>query len=201
MQDIETMQIMQTMQNVPIYAGYRNHANHANHAGGHEQRPLTAAETGSCEWQRSRGAACGRSSRGRAGAAVQICKRTACVKQIWVTAIRSSAPVFASGHRPAPRKSAKRKRGYVMVSTASMCFDRLALRWARGGGRGFRLPLPTPSGLPTLPQRPGRSPGPKTQKVAPGVWLKKLFTARQRYCASLFPGSSHSARPADETAE
>ena len=37
----------------------------------------------------------------------------------------------------------------------------LALRWARGGGRMFRLPLPTPSGLPTLPQRPGRSPGPK----------------------------------------
>ena len=167
---------MQIMQNVQIYAGtinhanhakrsdhagYRNHANHADHAGRHEQRPLTAAETGSCEWQRSRGAACGRSSRGRAGAAVQICKRTACVKQIWVTATRSSAPVFASGHRPAPRKSAKRKRGYVMVSTASMCFDRLALRWARGGGRVFRLPLPTPSGLPTHPQRPGRSPGPK----------------------------------------
>ncbi len=82
-----------------------------------------------------------------------------------------------------------------------LSFDRLALRWARGGGRVFRLPLPTPSGLPTLPQRPGRSPGPKTQKVAPGVWLKKLFTARQMYCASLFPGSSHSARPADETAE
>ena len=27
------------------------------------------------------------------------------------------------------------------------------------------------------------------RKVAPGVWLKKLFTARQRYCASLFPGA------------
>ena len=27
------------------------------------------------------------------------------------------------------------------------------------------------------------------RKVAPGVWLKKLFTARQMYCASLFPGA------------
>ena len=27
----------------------------------------------------------------------------------------------------------------------------LSLRWARGGGRGFRFPLPTPSGHPTLP--------------------------------------------------
>ena len=27
------------------------------------------------------------------------------------------------------------------------------------------------------------------RKVAPGVWLKKLFTAHQMYCASLFPGA------------
>ena len=41
---------------------------------GHEQRPLPAAETGSCEWR--------------------------------------CAPVFASGHRPAPQKAAKRKRSW-----------------------------------------------------------------------------------------
>ena len=33
------------------------------------------------------------------------------------------------------------------------------------------------------------SPWTQMRKVAPGVWLKKLFTARQRYCASLFPGA------------
>ena len=33
------------------------------------------------------------------------------------------------------------------------------------------------------------SPWTQKQKVAPGVWLKKLFTARQMYCASLFPGA------------
>ena len=118
-------------------------------------------------------------------------------------------------------------------------FYRLSLRWARGGGRGFRFPLcplalsrflrraaagacknrsaapAAPSLLHPLdalgaaalwtPYPPlndqGMSPWTQMRKVAPGVWLKKLFTARQMYCASLFPGSSHSARPADETAE
>ena len=77
---------------------------------GHEQRPLPVAEAGSCEWLRKRGAASGRNSRAGAGAAVQICKRTACTTPIWVTATRSSAPVFASARRGAPQKSAKRKR-------------------------------------------------------------------------------------------
>src|SRR5699024_6305074 len=54
---------------------------------------------------------------------------------------------------------------------------------------------------PYPPATTRAEPWTQKQKVAPGVWLKKLFTARQMYCASLFPGSSHSARPADETAE
>ena len=77
---------------------------------GHEQRPRPVDETGSCEWLRKRGAASGRNSRAGAGAAVQICKRTACATPIWVTATRSSALVFASAHQSAPQKSAKRKR-------------------------------------------------------------------------------------------
>ena len=38
-------------------------------------------------------------------------------------------------------------------------FDRSA--GARGPGRGFRLPLPTPSGLPTHPNDQGLNPGPR----------------------------------------
>ncbi len=40
-------------------------------------------------------------------------------------------------------------------------FDRSA--GARGPGRGFRLPLPTPSGLPTHPNDQGLNPGPKSR--------------------------------------
>ena len=40
-------------------------------------------------------------------------------------------------------------------------FPFYSLRWARGGGRGFRFPLPTPSGLPTHPNDQGLNPGPK----------------------------------------
>ena len=43
----------------------------------------------------------------------------------------------------------------------SIAFKSCSLRWARGGGRGFRLPLPTPSGLPTHPNDQGLNPGPK----------------------------------------
>ena len=55
------------------------------------------------DWQRRRGAACGRSSRAGVGAAVQICERTACAMLIWETATRSSAPVFASTCRCAAK--------------------------------------------------------------------------------------------------
>ena len=40
---------------------------------------------------------------------------------------------------------------------------------------------------PYPPATTRAEPWTQKQKVAPGVWLKKLFTARQRYCASLFP--------------
>src|SRR5699024_12568181 len=46
------------------------------------------------------------------GAAVQICKRTACATPIWVTATRSSAPVFTSRLQSAPGKLAKHKRSF-----------------------------------------------------------------------------------------
>ena len=107
-----------------------------------------------------------------------------------------SAPVFASGHCPAPRKSAKRKRAYVTASTASMCFT--VLRSARSsdaplgqrGREGVSIPPPYPLWTPYPPLNDqGMSPWTQMRKVAPGVWLKKLFTARQRYCASLFPGA------------
>ena len=119
-----------------------------------------------------------------------------------------SAPVFASIILDAPRKSAKRKRAYVTASTAYMCLT--VLRSARSsvaplgqrGREGVSIPPPYPLWTPYPPLNDqGMSPWTQKRKVAPGVWLKKLFTARQRYCASLFPGSSHSARPADETAE
>ena len=40
---------------------------------------------------------------------------------------------------------------------------------------------------PYPPATTRAEPWTQKQKVAPGVWLKKLFTARQKYCASLFP--------------
>ena len=82
---------------------------------GHEQRPRPADETGSCEWLRKRGAASGRNSRAGAGAAVQICKRTACATLIWVTATRSSAPIFTSTTLGAQKKLAKHKRTAVQM--------------------------------------------------------------------------------------
>ena len=65
----------------------------------------------------------------------------------------------------------------------------LSLRWARGPGRVFRLPLPRALWTPYPPATTRAEPWTQKQKVAPGVWLKKLFTARQKYCASLFPGA------------
>ena len=117
-------------------------------------------------------------------------------KQKQGTATRSSAPVFASGHRPAPRKSAKRKSEYVTASTASMCLT--VCRSAgpsvaplgQRGREGVSIPPPYPLWTPYPPLNDqGMSPWTQMRKVAPGVWLKKLFTARQRYCASLFPGA------------
>ena len=61
--------------------------------------PLPAAETGEAEQ--------GQPSKYASGL------RSA--PHIWATATRSSAPVFASGHRPAPQKSAKRKRNAVCL--------------------------------------------------------------------------------------
>ena len=46
----------------------------------------------------------------------------------------------------------------------SIAFKSCSLRWARGGGRGFRLPLPTPSGLPTHPNDQGLNPVQKPKK-------------------------------------
>ncbi len=107
-----------------------------------------------------------------------------------------SAPVFASIILDAQQKSAKRKRAYVTASTASMCFT--VLRSARSsvaplgqrGREGVSIPPPYPLWTPYPPLNDqGMSPWTQMRKVAPGVWLKKLFTARQRYCASLFPGA------------
>ena len=64
-----------------------------------------------------------------------------------------------------PKRSASSSHFVLMIW--------LLLRRARGGGRVFRLPLPTPSGLPTHPQRPGDVPLDPKAEVALGVCLKK----------------------------
>ena len=62
---------------LPLQSAGRGAGSWLSRVRGHEQRPRPADETGSCEWLRSRGAACGRNSRDGAGAAVQIYKRAA----------------------------------------------------------------------------------------------------------------------------
>ena len=58
------------------------------------------------------------------------------------------------------------------------------------GREGVSIPPPYPLWTPYPPLNDqGMSPWTQMRKVAPGVWLKKLFTARQMYCASLFPGA------------
>ena len=77
-----------------------------------------------------------------------------------------------------------------------MCFT--VLRSARSsdaplgqrGREGVSIPPPYPLWTPYPPLNDqGMSPWTQMRKVAPGVWLKKLFTAHQMYCASLFPGA------------
>src|SRR5699024_5494668 len=77
-----------------------------------------------------------------------------------VKPLKSLKPLVScfSGGTVKPLKSLKPLVSFAVIPS----FYRLSLRWARGPGRVFRLPLPRPSGLPTLPQRPGRSPGPKS---------------------------------------
>ena len=58
------------------------------------------------------------------------------------------------------------------------------------GREGVSIPPPYPLWTPYPPLNDqGMSPWTQMRKVAPGVWLKKLFTAHQMYCASLFPGA------------
>ena len=57
-------------------------------------------------------------SRGRGLSFARALRRP---KQKQGTATRSSAPVFASGHRPAPQKAAKRKR--MQPSAPSTCYN------------------------------------------------------------------------------
>ena len=99
--------------------------------------------------QFSFGASCGRNSRMRTGAALR----------------------FSQAGTAPRRENRLSARGGMSWSALPPCAlpscapqGHLTLRWARGPGRVFRLPLPRPSGLPTLPQRPGRSPGPKSRK-------------------------------------
>src|SRR5699024_11074246 len=57
------------------------------------------------------------------------------------------------------------------------------------GREGVSAPPPYPLWTPYPPATTRTEPWTQKQKVAPGVWLKKLFTAHQMYCASLFPGA------------
>ena len=55
------------------------------------------------------------------------------------------------------------------------------------GREGVSTPPPYPLWTPYPPATTRAEPWTQKQKIAPGVWLKKLFTARQMDCASLFP--------------
>ena len=57
------------------------------------------------------------------------------------------------------------------------------------GREGVSTPPPYPLWTPYPPATTRAEPWTQKQNVTPGVWLKKLFTARQMYCASLFPGA------------
>ena len=70
-----------------------------------------------------------------------------------------------------PKRSASSSHFVLMIC--------LLLRRARGGGRVFRLPLPTPSGLPTHPQRPGDVPLDPKEEGRSGRLAEKAL-----YCAS-----------------
>ena len=84
-----------------------------------------------------------------------------------------SAPVFPSRLWPAPGKWAKHKRSFdspfVLSRLAAFCGAPRRALAKTGAQRQPRLrcfihwmrSARLPSGLPTLPQRPGRSPGPK----------------------------------------
>ena len=85
-----------------------------------------------------------------------------------------SAPVFPSRLWPAPGKWAKHKRSFdspfVLSRLAAFCGAPRRALAKTGAQRQPRLrcfihwmrSARLPSGLPTLPQRPGRSPGPKS---------------------------------------
>ena len=69
-------------------------------------------------------------------------------------------------------------------------FAKFAAPLGQRGREGVSIPPPYPLWTPYPPLNDqGMSPWTQMRKVAPGVWLKKLFTAHQMYCASLFPGA------------
>ena len=91
-----------------------------------------------------------------------------CLRQKQPRRSRGSRPNFQA-NRVRRRKFGKRQPGggrggsCALPPYANHSFLSLSIRCARprGGGRGFRFPLPTPSGLPTHPNDQGLNPGPK----------------------------------------
>ena len=111
-----------------------------------------------------------------------------------------SAPVFTSRFYPAPGKLAKHKRSFAPLLYLSrltgFCGAGRCPLAKTGAQRQRRLPASSTGRgrrrcpLDSLPTRndQGMSPWTQKRKVAPGVWLKKLFTARQRNLRIAFFG-------------
>ena len=92
-------------------------------------------------------AACGRCSEAEQGQPSKFSSEPRSAQKIWQTATRRREGRFSCALPP--------------YREPFISFPFYSLRWARGGGRGFRFPLPTPSGLPTHPNDQGLNPGPK----------------------------------------
>ena len=114
----ETVEIVETVDFV-LFVGYRETVISLISLQPRRVRPVDEAAKARLAAQPSRVQRTKQARRSR-GSGLSFARARRRPKQKQGTATRSSAPVFASGHRPAPRKSAKRKSEYVMVSTASM---------------------------------------------------------------------------------
>ena len=112
--------------------------------------------------QAHRSAACGRCSEAEQGPRSAFCKGAPAARS------KNGAP------QPGGVRS-KIKLQTLACSAVRAAWPVWTLRWPRGGGRVLRLPLPTPSGLPTHPQRPEAS-----------LWTQKRKSQRTPLALSRF---------------
>ena len=103
------------------------------------------------------------------------------------------APRYAAAAVPAGTAVFCVRRGYSFSQKLYKCAGRpetgaflfgLSLRWARGGGRVFRLPLPTPSGLPTLQSQVSATE--ESKKISAGDFQPRHFLGRELIKSTTF---------------